>query len=81
VARLVELGLVETEPLPSGDIEYRITDAGRAAATAQTRISRSESSSGTKFPFAHLVEQIPPSGMIPQRWAAVSQQHVNRRVL
>jgi hypothetical protein len=28
VARLVELGLVETEPLPSGDIEYRITDAG-----------------------------------------------------
>ncbi len=34
VARLVELGLVETEPLPSGDIEYRITDAGRAAATA-----------------------------------------------
>ncbi|MEY9821383.1 hypothetical protein ABIF75_005029 [Bradyrhizobium japonicum] len=27
VARLVELGLVETEPLPSGDIEYRITDA------------------------------------------------------
>jgi hypothetical protein len=34
VARLVELGLVETEPLRSGDIEYRITDAGRAAATA-----------------------------------------------
>ncbi|WP_244647557.1 hypothetical protein [Bradyrhizobium diazoefficiens] len=34
VARLVELGLVETEPLPSGDIEYQITDAGRAAATA-----------------------------------------------
>ncbi|MBR0803463.1 hypothetical protein JEY40_17225 [Bradyrhizobium japonicum] len=32
VARLVELGLVETEPLPSGDIEYRITDAGRTAA-------------------------------------------------
>jgi len=28
VARLVELGLVETEPLPSGDIEYRITDVG-----------------------------------------------------
>jgi hypothetical protein len=28
VARLVELGFVETEPLPSGDIEYRITDAG-----------------------------------------------------
>ena len=26
VARLVELGVVETEPLPSGDIEYRITD-------------------------------------------------------
>lgn len=34
VARLVELGLVETEALPSGDIEYRITDAGRVAATA-----------------------------------------------
>ncbi|WP_161535383.1 hypothetical protein [Bradyrhizobium sp. LCT2] len=32
VARLMELGLVETEPLPSGDIECRITDAGRAAA-------------------------------------------------
>jgi DNA-binding PadR family transcriptional regulator len=32
VARLVELGLVETEPLPSGDVEYRITEAGRAAA-------------------------------------------------
>ncbi|MBI5263259.1 MAG: hypothetical protein HY852_15720 [Bradyrhizobium sp.] len=31
VARLVELGLVETEPLASGDIEYRITAAGRAA--------------------------------------------------
>jgi len=28
MARLVELGLVETEPLPSGDIEYRITDVG-----------------------------------------------------
>lgn len=34
VARLVELGFVETEPLPSGDVEYRITDVGRAAATA-----------------------------------------------
>jgi hypothetical protein len=34
VARLVELGLVETQPLPSGGIEYRITEAGRAAATA-----------------------------------------------
>lgn len=33
VARLVELSLVETEVLPSGDIEYRITDAGRVAAT------------------------------------------------
>ena len=31
VARLVELGLVETEPLASGEIEYRITAAGRAA--------------------------------------------------
>ena len=31
VVRLVELGLVETEPLASGDIEYRITAAGRAA--------------------------------------------------
>lgn len=34
VARLVELGFVEPEPLPSGDVEYRITDAGRAAANA-----------------------------------------------
>jgi hypothetical protein len=34
VERLVELGLVETEALPSEDIEYRITDAGRAAVTA-----------------------------------------------
>ncbi|MCP1966873.1 hypothetical protein AB7M49_000922 [Bradyrhizobium elkanii] len=33
-ARLVEPGHVETEPLPSGDIEYRITDGGRAPATA-----------------------------------------------
>jgi hypothetical protein len=32
VALLVDLDLVETEPL--GDIEYRITEAGRAAATA-----------------------------------------------
>jgi hypothetical protein len=31
VARVIELGLVETEPLPSGEIEYRITEAGRAA--------------------------------------------------
>jgi len=31
VARLVELGLVETEPLPSGEVEYTITAAGRAA--------------------------------------------------
>ena len=31
VARLVDLGLVETESLTSGDIEYRITEAGRAA--------------------------------------------------
>lgn len=30
VSRVVELGLVESEPLPSGEIEYRITDAGRA---------------------------------------------------
>ncbi|MCP3466644.1 hypothetical protein [Bradyrhizobium sp. CCGUVB23] len=29
VARLVEFGLVETEPLVSGEVEYRITDAGR----------------------------------------------------
>ncbi|MGY4625402.1 hypothetical protein [Bradyrhizobium sp. USDA 4486] len=34
VARLVELGLVQTVPLPSGDIEYRITDAGRAAGSS-----------------------------------------------
>jgi hypothetical protein len=31
VVRLVELGLVETEPLASGEVEYRITAAGRAA--------------------------------------------------
>lgn len=31
VARLIELGLVETEPLQSGQIEYRITQAGLAA--------------------------------------------------
>ncbi|MGY8662833.1 hypothetical protein Q3C01_10745 [Bradyrhizobium sp. UFLA05-109] len=31
VARLVELGLVETEPLDSGEVEYRITAAGRDA--------------------------------------------------
>ena len=37
VTRLVELGLVENEPLPSGEIEYRITDAGRAALLAGDR--------------------------------------------
>jgi hypothetical protein len=31
VARLVELGLVEAEPLASGEVEYSITAAGRAA--------------------------------------------------
>ncbi|MET4201869.1 hypothetical protein [Bradyrhizobium sp. LA6.12] len=31
VARIVELGLVESDPLQSEEIEYRITDAGRAA--------------------------------------------------
>jgi hypothetical protein len=31
VARLIELGLVETEPLPSGEVEYTITAAGRTA--------------------------------------------------
>lgn len=31
VARLVELGLVEAEPLPSGDTQYRITETGRTA--------------------------------------------------
>ena len=31
VVRLVELGLVETKPLASGEVEYRITAAGRAA--------------------------------------------------
>ncbi|TYL99194.1 hypothetical protein FXB40_03550 [Bradyrhizobium rifense] len=31
VARLIELGLVEAEPLASGETEYRITAAGRAA--------------------------------------------------
>lgn len=30
VARLVELGLVESSPLSSGEVEYTITDAGRA---------------------------------------------------
>jgi hypothetical protein len=34
VERLVELGLVETEALPSEDIEYRISDVGRVAVTA-----------------------------------------------
>lgn len=29
VARLIEMGLVEAEPLASGKIEYRITEAGR----------------------------------------------------
>lgn len=28
ITRFVDLGLVETEPLPSGGVEYRITDAG-----------------------------------------------------
>jgi hypothetical protein len=31
VARIVEFGLVESEPLQSEEIEYRITEAGRAA--------------------------------------------------
>jgi hypothetical protein len=31
VARLVEFGLVEAEPTPSGEVEYSITAAGRAA--------------------------------------------------
>ncbi|MDA9435150.1 hypothetical protein [Bradyrhizobium sp. CCBAU 51627] len=31
VARLVELGLVEADPLASGEVEYSITAAGRAA--------------------------------------------------
>ncbi|WLA53951.1 hypothetical protein [Bradyrhizobium diazoefficiens] len=31
VARLVELGLVEAEALASGEVEYTITAAGRAA--------------------------------------------------
>jgi hypothetical protein len=31
VVRLVELGLVEAEPLSSGEIIYRITETGRAA--------------------------------------------------
>lgn len=31
VARLVELGLVEAEPLASGEVEYTITSTGRAA--------------------------------------------------
>ncbi|WP_027527594.1 hypothetical protein [Bradyrhizobium sp. Ec3.3] len=31
VARLVELGLVVANPLASGEVEYNITAAGRAA--------------------------------------------------
>ncbi|UQR62968.1 hypothetical protein LRP30_40585 [Bradyrhizobium sp. C-145] len=31
VARIIELGLVESEPRQSGEIEYRLTDAGQAA--------------------------------------------------
>ena len=31
VAPIVALGLVESEPLQSEEIEYRITEAGRAA--------------------------------------------------
>jgi hypothetical protein len=31
VARIVELGLVESRPAQPGEIEYRITAAGRAA--------------------------------------------------
>ncbi|MET4632042.1 hypothetical protein ABIB83_009107 [Bradyrhizobium sp. I1.8.5] len=31
VARIVELGLVESGPHQSGEIEYRIIEAGRAA--------------------------------------------------
>ena len=31
VARLVESGYVETRTLPTGSVEYEITDAGRAA--------------------------------------------------
>jgi DNA-binding PadR family transcriptional regulator len=30
VARLVEAGLVQTETLPDGSVEYEITNAGRA---------------------------------------------------
>jgi hypothetical protein len=33
VARLVELGLVEAEPLASGEVEYSITAAGRVASS------------------------------------------------
>lgn len=29
MARLIEMGLVEAEPLASGEIEYRITAAGK----------------------------------------------------
>jgi hypothetical protein len=31
IARLVEVGYVETQTLPSGSIRYEITDTGRAA--------------------------------------------------
>jgi hypothetical protein len=33
VARLMEAGLVQTETLPDGAVEYEITEAGRAAIT------------------------------------------------
>jgi DNA-binding PadR family transcriptional regulator len=31
VARLVEVGYVQTETLPSGEVQYEITEAGRTA--------------------------------------------------
>ena len=37
VSRLVELGLVENEQLPSGEIENRITEDGRAVLAADDR--------------------------------------------
>ena len=33
VARLVEAGIVQTEPLLGGGVQYEITEAGRAALT------------------------------------------------
>src|SRR5256885_12308389 len=43
VARLVELGLVEAEPLASGEVEYSITAAGRIASRSEEHTSELQS--------------------------------------